>query len=321
MSARRLRALDVSWHGLAGYATAMLAVLIFASYPVATRADVTGAFKPDDLILLRFGIAALLFLPYMAFRFRQVSRTTWRAGATLSLYQGAGMAGLVVCGLQFAPASHAAALGPGAAPAWAALFGYLIFSRRQSTWHVAGAALIVLGAVALVRIGTSGALPEFILGDVMFLGASALGALYFLRLRDSGIGVLAGAAIVSFYSIVAIIIWYLTTRSVPFSGLRTSQLLWQILWQGVLIGFIALIALNHAISSLGGERASTLMALVPVTSMVLGSVFLAEIPTSAEWVASSVISLGVAIASVQAGRPALSSARAKISACGLSRPG
>lgn len=317
----RARASESGWPEVAGYATATLSVLIFASYPVATRAVVTGAFKPDDLVLLRFGIAALLFLPYMAFRFRRMPGTMWRIGATLSIYQGAGMAALVVCGLQFAPASHAAALGPGVAPAWAAWFGYLAFSRRQPPRHIAGVVLIALGAMALVRVGTLGMSPDFLLGDVMFLGASALGALYFLRLRESGIGVLAGAAVVSFYSIAAIILWYLMTRSVPFVGIRTSELLWQVMWQGVLIGFIALIALNHAISNLGGERTCALMALVPVTSMGLGSIFLAEIPTGGEWIGSAAISLGVAIASVQAGSPAISNARAKVSACGLSRPG
>lgn len=304
-----------------GYATALLAVLIFASYPVATRADVTGAFKPDELVLLRFGIATLLFLPYMLVRFRGMPASMWRTGATLSLYQGAGMAALVICGLQFAPASHAAALGPGVAPAWAALFGYLVFSRRQPRGRIAGVVLIALGAMALVRVGMPGVSPEVLLGDALFLAASALGALYFLRLRESGIGIFPGAAVVSLYSAAAILIWYLTTRSVPFAGIRISELLWQVMWQGVLIGFVALIALNHAISRLGSERASALIALVPVTGMVLGGIFLAEIPTGGEWLGSAAISLGVAIASFQAGSPAISNARAKVSACGLSRPG
>ena len=317
----RARAVKAAWPEMTGYATAALAVLIFASYPVATRADVTGAFRPDDLVLLRFGIAALLFFPYIVLRFRRMPASMWRNGATLSLYQGAGMAALVICGLQFAPASHAAALGPGVAPAWAALFGYLAFSRRQPLGGIAGVALIVLGAMALVCVGTPGMSPEVLLGDALFLGASALGALYFLRLRESEIGVFPGAAVVSFYSAAAVIVWYLATRSIPFAGIRISELLWQVMWQGVLIGFVALIALNHAISSLGSERASALIALVPVTGMVLGGIFLAEIPTRGEWIGSAAISLGVAIASFQAGSPAVSNARAKVSACGLSRPG
>jgi len=307
--------------GMMGYAAALLAVLIFASYPVATRADVTGAFRPDELVLLRFGIATLLFLPYMLGRFRGLPASMWRTGATLSIYQGAGMAALVVCGLQFAPASHAAALGPGVAPAWAALFGYLLFSRRQSPWRIAGVGLIAFGVMALLRVGTPDLSSEILLGDALFLGASALGALYFLRLRESGIGVFPGAAVVSFYSAAAVILWYLMTRSIPFAGIGISELLWQVLWQGVLIGFVALIALNHAISRLGSERACALIALVPVTGMALGRIFLSEIPTGVEWIGSGAISLGVAIASFQAGNPALSKARAKVAACALSRPG
>jgi drug/metabolite transporter (DMT)-like permease len=305
---------------MTGYVTAAVAVLIFSSYPIATRAGVVGAFKPDDLVLLRFGIATLLFLPYILMRLRGMPPRVWRAGAALTLYQGAGMAALVVCGLQFAPASHAAALGPGVAPAWAILFGYLLFARRQPAARLTGTALIAVGAAVLVCI-SGYASPEVLLGDALFLGASALGALYFLKLRDSGIGVLAGAALVSLYSAIAIAAWLLFTHASPFAGVGFSSLLWQVLWQGVLIGFVALIALNHAIAKLGGERASALMALVPVIGMMLGGIFLAEVPSGGEWIAAVVISAGVLLSALQSGRPAARSARANVSACGLSRPG
>lgn len=281
---------------MTGYATAALAVLIFAAYPVVTRADVTLGFRPDDLVLLRFGIATLLFLPYVLLKFHRMPGGMWRKGAALSVYQGAGMAALVVCGLQFAPASHAAALGPGVAPAWAALFGYFFSAKRLPLRHIGGVALIALGAMALVQVGNSSIAPEVLLGDALFLGASALGALYYLRLRESGIGVLPGAAVVSFYSVAAIVLWYLMTKSVPFAGVPISGLLWQAVWQGVLIGFVALIALNHALAVLGTERTGALIALVPVAGMALGGIFLAEVPSSAEWIGSVAISLGVAIA-------------------------
>ena len=98
---------------MSGYAAAAVVVLIWASYPVATRAGVTGSFAPHDLVALRFGVAALLFLPYLALQCRAIRRDAWLQGVPLTLFQGAGMAALVICGLQFAPASHAAALGPG----------------------------------------------------------------------------------------------------------------------------------------------------------------------------------------------------------------
>jgi hypothetical protein len=54
-------------------------------------------------MLLRFGVGALLFLPYLALRFRAIGRDAWLQGIPLTLFQGAGMAALVICGLQFAP--------------------------------------------------------------------------------------------------------------------------------------------------------------------------------------------------------------------------
>jgi drug/metabolite transporter (DMT)-like permease len=303
-----------------GYLAAGVAVLVFAAYPVATRAGVTGAFRPDDLVLLRFGVAALLFVPYFVFRSRALPPGVWRTGAPLSVYQGAGMAALVIYGLQYAPASHAAALGPGVMPAWVALFAYVLNSKRPSPRRLGGVALIALGAVALLSAGNVTG-PKVMIGDLLFIGAAALGALYFLRLRESGLGVFGAAAVVSVYSTLAMFAWYAIQRIVPFAGIETRALLWQTLWQGVLIGFVALVALNHAIARLGGERTSALLALVPVIGLALGGVFLMEIPTAAELLGSASISIGVALCAAQAGKPAASSARAKISACGLSRPG
>ena len=180
-----------------GYFAAALAVLIWAAYPVATRAAVTGAFSAQELITLRFGIAALLFLPYLALHWRSIGRAAWLRGVLLTLFQGAGMGALVICGLQFAPATHQAALGPGVSPAWVALLGLVLLARRPSARVAIGGTLCALGVLALA--GWSAAAPSatVLLGDAMFLGASALGALYVLQLRNWGVGVMQGAAIVS----------------------------------------------------------------------------------------------------------------------------
>ena len=180
---------------MSGYAAAVVAVLIWASYPVATRAGVTGAFAPEDLMLLRFGVGALLFLPFLAARCRAIRREAWLRGVPLTLFQGAGMAALVIFGLQFAPASHAAALGPGFAPAWVALLGYLVFSRRPSARMVVGAAFSTLGVLALAAGTAFTEDRSVLLGDAMFLAASALGALYVLQMRDWGINAVQAAGV------------------------------------------------------------------------------------------------------------------------------
>src|SRR5688500_3745698 len=62
-TAVRFTRADVSMNG---YLAAAVAVVIWAAYPVATRAAVIGSFSPQELVTLRFGIAALLFVPYLA---------------------------------------------------------------------------------------------------------------------------------------------------------------------------------------------------------------------------------------------------------------
>ncbi|OFZ88561.1 MAG: hypothetical protein A2W21_13415 [Betaproteobacteria bacterium RBG_16_66_20] len=308
---------------MSGYAAAVVVVLIFASYPVATRAGVTGSFAPQDLVMLRFGVGALLFLPYLALQFRAIRRDAWLRGIPLTLFQGAGMAALVIIGLQFAPANHAAALGPGVVPAWVALLGLLVFSRRPSARMIVGAALCAIGVITLAAWSATAAHPDVLTGDAMFLAASALGALYVLQLRNWGIGALQSAAIVTIYSALIAVPWHLWSASGALWHATPFELLWQVLWQGVLIGCIALVALNHAIARLGPERASALVALVPALSAILGLLFLGEIPSNAEIAAILAISAGVSIGASRGygGSPAASSAPVKTPACGLSRPG
>jgi drug/metabolite transporter (DMT)-like permease len=283
-----------------GYAAAALAVLISASYPVATRAGVTGSFDPHELVALRFGVGALLFLPYLLLHLRAIPRGAWLQGVPLTAFQGAGMAALVICGLQFAPASHAAALGPGANPAWVALFGFIVFARRPSARVVTGVALCASGVLLLVLWSLTGLSASVLAGDAMFLAASALGALYVLQMRSWGVNAIQAAAIVSLYSALIVVpccLWYCPE---PLWRVAPRELLWQALWQGVLIGCVSFVALNHAIARLGAERSSALAALVPVVSAALGIAFLDEIPSLAETAAFLTISAGVTIAAMRA---------------------
>jgi drug/metabolite transporter (DMT)-like permease len=306
-----------------GYFAAAVAVLIWASYPVATRAGVTSSFAAEELITLRFGFGALLFLPYILLRFRAIGRDAWLRGLPLTLFQGAGMGALVIFGLQFAPANHQAALGPGVNSAWVAVLGFLVFARRPSPRIVIGATLCAMGVLVLICWGAAKQNPTVLLGDAMFLAASALGALYVLQLRTWGVSAIQAAAIVTVYSGLIVVPWHLWFAAQPLWRVAPAELLWQALWQGVLIGCVALIAFNQAITRLGAERSSAMIALVPVLSAILALAFLGEVPSMAEIAAILAISAGVSIGASRGygGSPASSRALTKRPACELSRPG
>jgi drug/metabolite transporter (DMT)-like permease len=107
--------------------------------------------------------------------------------------------------------------------------------------------------------------------------------------------------------------WYLWSSPAPLWHAAPLELLWQVLWQGVLIGCLAFIAFNRAIAKLGVERSSAMVALVPVLTALLASVFLGELPAAAEMAAFLAISGGVLIGAARdySGRPALASAPMK----------
>jgi len=306
-----------------GYLAASVTALIWAAYPVATRAALTSSFTPQELVTLRFGIGALLFLPYLVVYCRVIGRLGMLRGALLALLQGAGMGALVICGLEFSPANHQAALGPGVVPAWVALLGFLFFAKRLTARAATGAAVCAIGALALVFSSTSQPGAAELIGDAMFLAASVLGALYVLQLRQWGIAATPAAAMVMVYSGIVVVPWHLCSAAEFLSRVTAVELLWQTLWQGVLIGCVSLIALNHAITRLGAERSTTLVALVPVLSAVLGFVFLGELPSGGEMAAILAISAGVSIGASRGygGSPESMSAPMKRPACGLSRPG
>jgi drug/metabolite transporter (DMT)-like permease len=309
--------------GMNGYLAAGIAVVIFAAYPVVTRAGVTGLFEAQELVALRFGVGALVFLPYLLLHLRTISPRVWVQGIPLAMFQGAGMGALVICGLQLAPANHQAALGPGVIPAWVALLGFVVLARKPSMRLIVGAALCAAGVLALAGWSAVSPDPALLAGDAMFLAASALGALYVLQLRNWGVGAIQAAAIVSLYSALVVVPWHLWSATEPLWRVGVQELLWQVLWQGVLIGGVAFVALNQAITKLGAERSSVLSASVPVLSAILAVVFLGEVPSPAEIAAFLAISAGVSIGAARGyeGSPAASSASMKRAACGLSRPG
>jgi drug/metabolite transporter (DMT)-like permease len=301
-----------------GYFAAAVAVLIWASYPVATRAGVTGSFAPQDLVALRFGVGALLFLPYVMLHWRRIDRAAWLQGVPLTLFQGVGMAALAICGMQLAPANHAAALGPGVNAAWVALLGFLVFARRPSRRAIVGAVLCVLGVLLLAFWSAAESNAAVLAGDAMFLAASALGALYVLQLRTWGLSAVQGAAIVSLYSACVVLPYYLWSAGGNLHRVAAAELLWQILWQGVLFGCVALIALNHAISRLGAERSSAdrgAGAGLPGR----GSFHRGDGGVCRHL--RRRLGRRDARKSAYAGSPAACSAAANRSACGLSRPG
>ena len=282
-----------------GYLAAIAAVLMTGIYPALTRLSVTTTLTPADLLLFRLGVSGLLFAPFLLAHAREIPKADWLSGLPLSFLQGWGMAGCVVFGLKFAPASHAAALGPGAIAAWIALIGFIAYGVRVHARRLAGISIIVAG-VGLVLAASYGRLSvsTAMIGDVLFLLASAFGASYLVYIQQRRLNPVVAASLVCVASAMIVVPWHYSLATSAIATAPLQEILWQLLLQGVLVGCLAFFALNYATLAIGSQTVGVLSALVPIIGAVCSLLIVHDSISYLEWIAIGVISVGVALASL-----------------------
>jgi drug/metabolite transporter (DMT)-like permease len=288
-----------------GYLAALAAVCITAVYPALTRLSVTTTLTPADLLLFRLGVSGLIFVPVLARHAHEMRRADWLAALPLSFLHGWGMAACVVFGLRFAPASHAAALGPGAIAAWIALVGFIVYGVHVNTMKLAGIAIIVFGVGLILVASYQGlSVPTAMTGDGMFLLASALGASYLVYIQRRRMNPVIAVALVCVASAMIVIPWHHFFAASALATAPVQEVVWQLMFQGVLVGCCAFFALNYATLAIGSQTVGVLSALVPVVGALCAMLITRDSISSLEWTAIIVISLGVAVGSLPARKPA-----------------
>jgi len=283
---------------LFGVFWALFTVLVWAAWPVFTRLSVTRTINPEDLVALRFGIGGLILLPVLIRQARIMPAHGWREGVILAFCQGAPLALLVTVGVRFAPASHMAALSPGLMPLFAAGISFLFLHEQLSKLRAGGIAMILLGALVMVGVSVSASAAGFWRGDILFICAGFMGSIYTVRMRRSGLSAIQGAALIGVYSMIVYLPLYvwLWLGSSRLAEAPPREVLFQAVYQGVLMGAVTLFSLSRAVVILGAPRAAAFLSLMPVVTALLGAAILHEIPSAPEAVAITIISLGVLLA-------------------------
>lgn len=280
-----------------GYVAAFTVVLITSAYPALTRLSVTTTLTPADVLLFRLGISGLLFVPYLVRHAREIRRSDWLSALPLSFLHGWGMAGCVVFGLQFAPASHAAALGPGAIAAWIALIGFIAYRIEVDSTRLAGIAIIVIGvAFILVASYRGHSLANAMIGDSMFLAASALGAAYLVYIQRRRLDPVLAAALVCVASAMVVGPWHYFFATSAITSASLGELAWQAVFQGIVFGCGVFFALNYAVLAVGSQTVGVLSALVPVLGALCAMLIAGDRISDVEWLAIASISSGVVVA-------------------------
>jgi len=276
--------------------TATLAfILLASSSPAVTRLAVTQTMTLYDLMVLRCGIGGLIFFPYFLTQLRRIPVKLLGIGFFLAFFQGWGTHLTTIIGLQFAPASHASALGPGFISVWVALWGWLFYRLRPSRIQATGLVLIALGAVVLLLSSSSQAFnTKTLIGDLFFLCASSFGAIYLVYIQKHQIPPMHGAALIAVYSGLVVVPWFFLSpiqSRIPEAPL--PELALQIFYQGVGAGALFVALLSYAVVKMGSQRFSMIVACVPILSLMFGRLIAGDGITWMECAAIVLITAGI----------------------------
>lgn len=277
------------------YTATLAFILLASSSPAVTRLAVTQTMTTYDLMVLRCGIGGLIFLPYFLAQLRNIPVKLLGVGFVLAFFQGWGTHLTTIIGLQFAPASHASALGPGFISVWVALWGWLFYRLRPSRIQTTGLVLIALGAAVLLLNSSGKAFSaQTLVGDLFFLCASSFGAIYLVYIQKHQIPPMHGASLIAVYSGLVVVPWFfLSSIQSKIPDAPLPELALQIFYQGVGAGALFVALLSYAVVKMGSQRFSMIVACVPILSLMFGRMIVGDRITWMECVAIALISTGI----------------------------
>ena len=293
-------------HRAIGLAGALLTVVIWSGWILATRYSAETDLGPIDIGLLRYGLPAIVLAPVW-WRCRPLPRKVPLLPLVIMIAgSGAPFLLLAAAGMRFAPAAEIGVLLPGTMPLWAALIGCLLGTARFSRLQILGYLLIAIGIAAIAAadlhqaqrtaqpISGAAASPAW-LGHGLFLIAAMFWAAYGHAFKKSGLTALEAAAVTAFWSFLCHVALALIFGS-RIGGIGIAVWLPQLLIQGGLSGLIAIIAYGIAVRQLGATRAAAFSALVPALTLVGGLFLLGETVQPLAMLATAFVTLGVALA-------------------------
>ncbi|MDN3576279.1 DMT family transporter [Chitinimonas viridis] len=286
--------LDAQRRGvMLGVAALVVTVLIWAGFFLSLRAGARANLAPDELALVRFGPAGLVFLPVLLRQWRRIAAVPLRH--LLGILAGSGLPYFLVAGLgmRHAPVSDGATLIPGTLPLFVAAISVLLYGQAWASVKLRALGLIAAGVVLMLLLNHgSGDIWQ---GYGLFLLGSLMWANFTVSLKQSGLSPWEGAAVISCGSLALLAVWLLLHPPVGLLALPVASLGFHVAVQGLGVGLLSTLCYAFAIARLGAGRAAAAGALTPVVASVLALPLFGEVPTLASLLGMGLIVAGVVL--------------------------
>ncbi|MCO5092257.1 DMT family transporter [Bosea sp. (in: a-proteobacteria)] len=282
-----------------GILCGLLTALIWGVQAVVSRHAMLVGLTTADVAILRFITAAAVLLPWALKTMRPfpVGALGWRRAWIVALLVGPLYSLVLVAGAAFAPALHSSTISTGLIPVFTAALIFLVTGERAGRMRLAGLCIIVLGIAVFSRGAfiLTPSRPDAWIGDLLFALVAIVWSIFGLLARRWGVGSLEITAASCLLSVPLLLVVALALPTnmaqAPF-----AELLLQALYQGILVGVVALYLYTRSVEILGAGRATLFLPLVPVVTAAAGTLLLGESPSPAELAGMAIVVAGMLIA-------------------------
>ncbi|WP_336814807.1 DMT family transporter [Bosea sp. MMO-172] len=282
-----------------GILCGLLTAMIWGVQSVVSRHAMLIDLTPADVTILRFVSAAAVLLPWALRHMRPfpVGSLGWPRAWVMALLIGPLYSLILVAGASFAPALHSSIISPGLIPVFTALLIFLVTGERAGRMRLIGLGIIVLGIGIFSRdaLAMAPSRPDAWIGDLLFVLIAFLWAIFGLlarRWNANSLEVTAASCILS----VPLLVIVALALPIHMARAPFAELLLQALYQGVLVGVVALYLYARTVEMLGAARATLFLPLVPIATATASALLLAEVPSPTEIVGMAIVVGGMLVA-------------------------
>ena len=277
-----------------GIVCGTLAALAWAAGFVVAKHGIQIGFSPADLAFHRFFWSGLLVLPLIVREgLRDLGGIGWGRASVMTVLSGPPQSLLAYTGFMLVPLGHGTTIQPACAALSGLVLASLVLHEKPTFQRILGGAIIIAGLLmfgveSLATIGHSG-----VGGDLLFATAGLFWATFGTLLRHWNVAGTRAVMAVGAVSVIVLAPIYLFIYGI--SGLLKQSLfenLLQAVVQGGIAGSLPIYLFAHAVIALGGGRAATFPALVPVFGVVIGYLALGVVPSLAQFVGMLIVLVG-----------------------------
>jgi drug/metabolite transporter (DMT)-like permease len=277
-----------------GIVCGTLAALAWAAGFVVAKHGIQIGFSPADLAFHRFFWSGLLVLPLIVREgLRDLGGIGWGRASVMTILSGPPQSLLAYTGFILVPLGHGTTIQPACAALSGLVLASLILHEKATLQRIFGgtiiiAGLLMFGAESLTTIGKSG-----VGGDLLFATAGLFWAIFGTLLRLWNVAGTRAVTAVGAVSVIVLAPIYLLIYGI--SGLAKQSVfenLLQAVVQGGIAGALPIYLFAHAVIALGGGRAATFPALVPVFGAIIGYFALGVVPSLAQFVGMLIVLVG-----------------------------